>query len=201
MGGVINQPFSQYDEKNRIWTGKRIWGISANPSLSANNLGNTKPVNNNGENCSLKSSHKETFSVVISSSEDKELKEKLKSTGIIIHEIAAVGFKLLKVIDQTANVYLLSKGSSFKWDTCAAHGILRSMGGGVVSFQNAMHIAEEYGIVDNDLLEEKLKDSQIAYHEPDDELLEPGKMWSNTGGLIAFRDFKDLIVILKAFIR
>lgn len=201
MGGVINQPFSRYDDQNKTWTGRIIWGIHENSSLSVNNLKITKSINNNDEDCSLNSLHDSPFSVVISSSEDNELKEKLQSTGIMMHEIAAVGFKLLKVIDETVNVYILSKGSSFKWDTCAAHGILSSMDGGVVSYQTAVQIALDCGFTDSNLLKEKLKDSQLVYHKPDDELSEPGKMWSNTGGLIAFRNFKDLIIILKALIR
>lgn len=201
MGGVINQPFSRYDDQNKTWTGQIIWGIHENSSLSVNNLKITKSINNNDEDCSLNSLHDSPFSVVISSSEDNELKEKLQSTGIMMHEIAAVGFKLLKVIDETVNVYILSKGSSFKWDTCAAHGILSSMDGGVVSYQTAVQIALDCGFTDSNLLKEKLKDSQLVYHKPDDELSEPGKMWSNTGGLIAFRNFKDLIIILKALIR
>lgn len=201
MGGVINQPFSRYDDQNKTWTGQIIWGIHENSSLSVNNLKITKSINNNDEDCSLNSLHDSPFSVVISSSEDNELKEKLQSTGIMMHEIAAVGFKLLKVIDETVNVYILSKGSSFKWDTCAAHGILSSMDGGVVSYQTAVQIALDCGFPDSNLLKEKLKDSQLVYHKPDDELSEPGKMWSNTGGLIAFRNFKDLIIILKALIR
>lgn len=201
LGGVINQPFSRYDDQNKTWTGQIIWGIHENSSLSVNNLKITKSINNNDEDCSLNSLHGSPFSVVISSSEDNELKEKLQSTGIMMHEIAAVGFKLLKVIDETVNVYILSKGSSFKWDTCAAHGILSSMDGGVVSYQTAVQIALDCGFPDSNLLKEKLKDSQLVYHKPDDELSEPGKMWSNTGGLIAFRNFKDLIIILKALIR
>lgn len=201
LGGVINQPFSRYDDQNKTWTGQIIWGIHENSSLSVNNLKITKSINNNDEDCSLNSSHDRPFSVVISSSEDNELKEKLQSTGIMMYEIAAVGFKLLKVIDETVNVYILSKGSSFKWDTCAAHGILSSMDGGVVSYQTAVQIALDCGFTDSNLLKEKLKDSQLVYHKPDDELSEPGKMWSNTGGLIAFRNFKDLIIILKALIR
>ncbi|XP_031565218.1 inositol polyphosphate 1-phosphatase-like [Actinia tenebrosa] len=196
LGGVINQPFSRYDQKNRTWRGQIIWGISKNHSLSDNNLKTQRSINNNNEDCSLNNCGN-PFSVVISSSEDNELKEKLKATGIMMHEIAAVGFKLLNVIDETVNVYLLSKGSSFKWDTCAAHGILNSMGGGVVSFQTAVQIASECGFADSDLLKEKLKDSQLVYHKPDNELSEPGKMWSNSKGLIAFRNFKDLFIILK----
>lgn len=37
-----------------------------------------------------------------------------------------------------ADAYIISKGTTFKWDTCAPHSILKSLGGDVVDFKNTI---------------------------------------------------------------
>lgn len=45
-----------------------------------------------------------------------------------IRYAAGSGYKLMCVVEGWADAYLLSKASSYKWDTCAPHAILRALG-------------------------------------------------------------------------
>lgn len=36
-----------------------------------------------------------------------------------------------------ADAYILTKGTTYKWDTCAPHSILKSLGGDVIEFRAA----------------------------------------------------------------
>lgn len=49
-------------------------------------------------------------------------------------EAAGAGHKILAVIRGLCDAYVLSKGTTFEWDTCGPHAILKALGGGVVEF-------------------------------------------------------------------
>lgn len=41
-------------------------------------------------------------------------------------------------ISGLADAYILTKGTTFKWDTCAPHSILKSLGGDIVEFSKTL---------------------------------------------------------------
>jgi inositol polyphosphate 1-phosphatase len=79
-----------------------------------------------------------------------------------------VGNKILSVIEGNAFGYFLTKPSSYKWDTCAPHAILESVGGTLTDS----------------------KGDPIYYnlHDPDDKK----KSWCNSRGLIVIRNTENM---------
>ena len=107
------------------------------------------------------------------------IKEKLVQSGWQIATPAGAGYKLLSVIDGTADAFLLSQGSTFKWDTCGPQAILKACGGNLLSLAP--------------LLEGK-EPEELLYHRPECE--EDGTKWSNKEGIVAFRSkeaYRELI--------
>ena len=119
--------------------------------------------------------------VVLSSSESADLKSHLSSAGYTIAEASGAGYKQLCVACGDADVYVLSKGSTFRWDTCGPHAILKSLGGGIVSYNQVIQTAD------------KLQCLEIGYSTED-------ITYCNSDGLIAFRDLhmaEELVQTLR----
>ncbi|CAK1598751.1 unnamed protein product [Parnassius mnemosyne] len=112
--GVINQPF--YDGGN----GRMIWGVNYKGTHNWNGGGyKTKPDNK---------------TVLVSGAEKSDIIQKLKSSGWEVKSVPGAGNKLLKVALGEAAAYVVSQGTTFRWDTCAPHAVLNARGGGLVSF-------------------------------------------------------------------
>ena len=190
VAGVINQPFSvltEDNDKSKCWTGRRIWGISYGDHQCyylGKKEGKSTKVSQKDENYNF------NYSVAISKSESEDIREMLLSSGARIYIIAGVGHKLLNVIDGNVDFYILSHASSFRWDTCAPHAILSSMGGGVLCYQQAVALKSMLKELD----QTKLKQRELKYHRPN---LETGKRWAHTGGLIAFKSYQEVARLLK----
>ncbi|CAG9559973.1 unnamed protein product [Danaus chrysippus] len=149
--GVINQPF--YDNgKGRI-----IWGLNYADKCkwSHENNVNTNKV------------------ILMSSAEKPEIVEKFKSLGWEVKSVPGAGHKLLKVAIGEASAYIVSQGTTFRWDTCAPHAILLAKGGNVLNYTDYTPLtyndqkdleAHEYcnknGIIayDNNSILEEIKD-------------------------------------------
>lgn len=120
--------------------------------------------------------------MVLSSSEKQVVKEALTSLcgPDKLMYASGAGYKILCVIQGLADVYVLSEGSTFKWDSCAPHALLRALGGGVAN------------------LAESLQDSQteLTYHQPREEC-KGADRWANHGGLLAYRDPARLDAIIR----
>lgn len=187
VAGVINQPFfseAKDKQKNQQWRGRRIWGVAYNEHCYSF-LGNNPKLNQNDEFVSDRN-----FKIAVSSSESEEIKDKLLSSGVEIVSVSGVGHKLLQVIDRNVDFYILSHASSYKWDTCAAHAIICSLGGDVISFDEALALKSNMKDIDKiGLLKCRLK-----YHTPDDK---KGEKWSNTSGVIAFLSFSKVFELLQ----
>ncbi|XP_017787318.1 PREDICTED: inositol polyphosphate 1-phosphatase [Nicrophorus vespilloides] len=164
--GIVNQPFSELAEDNR-WRGRCHWGVS----LDDLKLCSAQPTHHRGSKL-----------VCLSSSEDAAIKEKLESKGFRLIEAAGAGYKILCTITGSADAYVLSKGSTYKWDTCGPQAVLKSLGGDVVQYSQA------------------LEDNLISVNYPTDY---ENKLESccNRSGLIAYRDpsiLQDIYDALKA---
>lgn len=157
--GVVNQPFAE-TRTDGGYIGKTFWGISTE-SMKLTNVpeigSSAKPV------------------AILSPSEDAKYIEALESLGFEIVFSAGAGHKLLNVVTGAASVYLLSKATTFKWDTCGPQAILNSLGGVLVN------------------LKEMLKTNQIVEVN-----YETGRGIANNGGILAVRNREALESVLRA---
>jgi len=189
VAGVINQPFSslvQDSSRRNQWNGRRLWGV-AHAEHCCYFLGKEK--NTGSEAKGDTTSH--NFKIAISSSESENLQKTMLSAGAKLLSISGVGHKLLHVIDGRVDFYVLSHASSFKWDTCAAHAILCSMGGGVVTYNGATSLK----LTTKELDKVNLEKCKIKYNKPDDDI---GKKWSNVNGVIAFKSYQRVFQLLDS---
>lgn len=168
--GVINQPFSHKDDSG--WRGKHFWGVSCD---GLNTCSVSRPKPGPGP----------VLSAVLSSSEKASVKDALSSLcgADRLMYASGAGFKILCVIQGLADVYVLSEGSTFKWDSCAPHALLRAMGGGVVDLSVALKSGSA--------------PVELTYHQPNEERTGADR-WANCGGLVAYRDSEQLCKVLEA---
>uniref|UniRef100_A0A3B3ZRC9 Uncharacterized protein n=1 Tax=Periophthalmus magnuspinnatus TaxID=409849 RepID=A0A3B3ZRC9_9GOBI len=169
--GVINQPFNHKDPDGS-WRGQHFWGVCCD-GLDLCSL--SRPQSGSGLDLSM----------VLSSSEKPSVTKALSS---ICHPdrlmyASGAGFKILCVIQGLADVYVLSEGSTFKWDSCAPHVLLKALGGGVVDLSKA--------------LESGLNQAELTYHQPNTECAGADR-WANSGGLVAYRDRDQLSKVITA---
>jgi inositol polyphosphate 1-phosphatase len=94
------------------WTGLCFWGVPTGTSLPP-----APPPSR---------------TICVSSSENRDVTLKLERTGYKIVEASGAGYKILAVITGLADAYVLTRDSTFKWDTCGPQAILRALGGDVV---------------------------------------------------------------------
>ncbi|XP_018342321.1 PREDICTED: inositol polyphosphate 1-phosphatase [Trachymyrmex septentrionalis] len=148
--GVVNQPFCTNIDSQ--WTGKCYWGFLGGgvAKSSISNACNVDKI------------------ILLSHFEDADVKSKLLSSGFRLVEATGAGYKILSVAIGQAAAYLLSKGSTYKWDTCGPQALLSSVGGSIIEFKEF--------IVNPD------SDNLSVNYLP------IGTNFSNRAGLIAYRD-------------
>ncbi|XP_066581792.1 inositol polyphosphate 1-phosphatase isoform X1 [Prorops nasuta] len=156
--GVVNQPF--YTNFNGMWKGISYWGYNKNGI---------------GE-CSIANGGDSNKVAVLSRCEDDYLKNKLLANNFTMVEASGAGYKILSVALGQADVYILSKGSTYRWDTCAPQSLLLSLGGGILDYQKFITNPDS-------------DDLNVKY-------LTSSTNFSNSGGLIAYRN-KEILEILK----
>lgn len=101
---------------------------------------------------------------------------------------AGAGYKLLCLALSLSDTYVSSQASTYRWDTCALHAILKSIGGGILTFSDTI------ALKDNILTQ--LQRFQLNYLENKNSPNGP-KKWCNLNGIIAYRS----VDCLKATIR
>lgn len=158
--GVINQPFF-HGSKDEGYRSKIFYGASINGE--------------NHHNIVDSSSDNSKKVAIISSAESRG--PTLESAGYKAVVSNGAGYKLLKVIENDASIYFLSKDTSFKWDTCAGQAILNSIGGDVIDLQASIR---------------KKKPISLTYKEGEDKC--------NKTGLIAYRSVVHLINLIPSFL-
>lgn len=187
--GVINQPFVSQNLTTLRWKGQCYWGLSY--------------METNIHSLQLDASQSETqtetsdsefsspFSAVISTSEKDAIKAALaRVCGGSVFPAAGAGYKSLCVVQGLADIYIFSEDSTYKWDSCAAHAILRAMGGGMVDMKECLERSPEPGL---DL-------PQLLYHM-ENKGASGVDLWANKGGLIAYRSRNRLDVFLSRLIQ
>ncbi|XP_063223592.1 inositol polyphosphate 1-phosphatase [Bacillus rossius redtenbacheri] len=170
--GVVNQPFFSRD--GTVWHGRCLWGVSYNgvsrSSVKLVDASKTKKV------------------VVLSSSESTALRTALRWTGYHPAEVAGAGYKLLCVADGSADAYILSKATTFYWDTCGPHALLRALGGCVKDYDSLLQTADI----------DRCKELSYKVSEVEDAAQGISK-FCNHGGFIATRDrdtLEELAVLI-----
>ncbi|XP_072775766.1 inositol polyphosphate 1-phosphatase isoform X2 [Taeniopygia guttata] len=172
--GVINEPFFQRDPQTHRWQGRYHWGVAH---------GDTRL-------CSLSPPlPRPRPRVVLSRAESEAVRGALGSLGGGPPLLAAgAGYKLLCVALGLADAFVLSLPTTFAWDSCAPHAILRALGGGVVALEGALRARRAGGTGEP---------PELRYHRP-----EPGRAgpqrWANRGGLVAFVHPPHLRAVLAA---
>uniref|UniRef100_A0A3Q3VTX8 Inositol polyphosphate 1-phosphatase n=1 Tax=Mola mola TaxID=94237 RepID=A0A3Q3VTX8_MOLML len=166
--GVINQPFNYKDPAGG--GGRHFWGVSYG---GVNACSESRPKDRPGRG----------LSVVLSSNEKQAVKETLTSLcgSDKLMYASGAGYKILCVIQGLADVYVLSEGSTFKWDSCAPHALLRALGGGVVDLAKCLQSSSEA----------QDHQTELTYHQPYAEC-KGADRWANHGGLVAYRDCAQL---------
>uniref|UniRef100_A0A3P9HSU6 Inositol polyphosphate 1-phosphatase n=1 Tax=Oryzias latipes TaxID=8090 RepID=A0A3P9HSU6_ORYLA len=175
--GVINQPFHHKDPAGGGWRGKHYWGVC---------FGNIHFCSEAPPKGSPEAERR--LSVVLSSSEKQMVKEALTSLcgPDRLMYASGAGYKILCVIQGLADAYVLSEGSTFKWDSCAPHALLRAIGGGVVDL--SLSLRSSCGAQDQKM--------ELTYHQPNADCT-GADLWANRGGLVAYRDFSQLHSLIQ----
>ena len=99
--------------------------------------------------------------------------QSLSTAGYQVQLACGCGYKLLCVIDGLADMFVQTESSGYRWDTCAPHAILRSLGGDV----------ERWSAVVSSPAEK----APLVYHRPDEPVLDEAKKWKIVGGILAYR--------------
>lgn len=183
--GVINQPFHCRDESGNGWKGKHFWGI-AHGGFSACSVPRPKcPSKGSEDGASL--------TIVLSSTEKPVLKEALAPLcpGQQLMYASGAGYKILCVILGLADMYVLSEGSTFKWDSCGPHALLRALGGGVVELGRQPPAG-----ANGSQMQELHRGAELTYHKPNNGC-RGADCWANQGGLVAYLDPKVLSKVLE----
>ncbi|XKL67059.1 hypothetical protein PGB90_010479 [Kerria lacca] len=122
MIGVINQPF--FKNVNEKWLGRCFWGVS----IKDFNFSSVSPIAT--VRC-------EKF-IAISACESYHNKQKLEEAGFKLITPAGAGYKILCVILNLIDAYVLTKGTTFYWDTCCCHAIIKAQKGNIWNFENSL---------------------------------------------------------------
>ncbi|NWR63079.1 INPP phosphatase, partial [Bucorvus abyssinicus] len=172
--GVINEPFFRRDPQTRRWQGRYHWGVAYGDTR----LSSLSPPSPRPAPC-----------VVLSRAEGAAVRGALQPLcGDRLRFAAGAGYKMLCVILGLADAYVLSEGSTFAWDACAPHAILRALGGGVVALEGALR-ARRRG--------DAGPPPELVYNRP----LEGAagtQRWANRGGLVAYVHPQHLEAVLAA---
>ncbi|XP_044277856.1 inositol polyphosphate 1-phosphatase [Varanus komodoensis] len=160
--GIINEPFFQEALPAHGWQSKYHWGISYRgthlSSLSRPQL-------------------QASPRVVLSTNEKVGLQKALAPLcGEQLCFASGAGYKMLCVALGLADAYVLSEGSTFKWDSCGPHAILQALGGGIVDLSAALQ-AWRAG--------QGKQLPELTYHKPLEGSV-GADCWANQGGLVAY---------------
>lgn len=193
--GVINQPFVTRDPHSLRWSGRYFWGLSYNDINICSLQTDVNAASTAAEDlCEESSRQKEemqdgdnNLSAVISTNESDTIKSAL--SVVRLYYAAGAGYKSLCAVQGFVSVYLLSEDTTFKWDCCAPHAILKSMGGGMVDFRECLK-RKSNGNVD--------ELPELIYNTPVNGATGVDR-WANKGGLVAYRCRKHLDTIMNLF--
>ncbi|XP_048028877.1 inositol polyphosphate 1-phosphatase [Megalobrama amblycephala] len=177
--GVINQPFNHKISAGKGWKGQHIWGVSYG-DVNVCSYTRCRPSNPQKSEC---------LSVLLSSSERTAVKDALATLpNSSLMYASGAGYKILCVVQGLVDVYVLSEGSTFKWDSCAPHAVLRALGGGISDLSECLHAH---------LNGHKGHTAELTYHQPRNHS-QGVERWANQGGIIAYLDSSIIDKVVAA---
>lgn len=182
--GVINQPFAARDPETLRWTGQYFWGIAYGETKICS-LRFQDDLRKDHLSGQTQEEESDGLSVVMSTSENENIKRALSLQRL--YYAAGAGYKCLCTVQGLASLYLFSEDTTFKWDCCAPHAILRSLGGGMVDFRECLKRKKDGGLRDL---------PELVYNAPV-ERAKGAERWANKGGLVAFRSPKHLDAVMN----
>ncbi|KAM7359319.1 inositol polyphosphate 1-phosphatase-like isoform 2-T6 [Cochliomyia hominivorax] len=174
--GVISQPFGNKIDDN-IYNSAVYWGIAL-PDLQAH----SKKLDNEINRTRLLG--------IFSSSERADLLQQMLDLGYEFAFSAGAGHKALKVITGEVDAYVLSKGSTFKWDTCAPQAILRSLNGDIIDFKNSIKEGKPLPLLYTASEEEAKEEGEEQEENGEVDKATDTDWKCNSNGLIAVKDLK-----------
>lgn len=131
--------------------------------------------------------------VMLSSSEDARVQSALKAVSRVTYASGA-GYKILVTVLGLVDAYVISKSTTYKWDVCGPHAIMKSRGGGVVRYSKAIQLFREKA---GQLTESDLNDLQVKYATSDKVSAQGEKIWCNDGGIIVYSEKSFLFKLLE----
>ncbi|XP_043939603.1 inositol polyphosphate 1-phosphatase [Protopterus annectens] len=159
--GIINEPFYQQDCKTLQWRGHYYWGISYN-GTNISSVPRPEP--------------QPSISVVLSSSENENTKQSLSCLcGRKMYYACGAGYKFLCLLTGHVDTYVFSEDTTFKWDSCAPHAILKALGGGILDLAGSLKTKGK----------QHAELPELKYNKPIQGAM-GANQWANQGGLIAF---------------
>ncbi|XP_078484836.1 3'(2'),5'-bisphosphate nucleotidase 1-like [Ciona intestinalis] len=115
IGGVINQPFYNYQAGSQAKLGRTIWGLVG---LGAFGWNRSEPPTGRRILITTRSHSNELVNLCLSS-----------MSPTAVERQGGAGNKALRVIEGEADAYVFASPGCKKWDTCAPEAILRAVGG------------------------------------------------------------------------
>lgn len=171
MMGVVNQPFFQIQTLSngkKVFQSRCIWGYDIDGEKGNNIAEVVSDSRIDGQRA-----FERTKDVVLVGGGDESdtIRENLEQIAEISY-VAGAGHKLLRVALGYADLLVSTSKSTYFWDTCSGHAVLRSMGGGLI------------GLLEEDMINVKnLENQQIRYRPKTDNAIEN---YNNSKGLIAY---------------
>lgn len=195
--GVINQPFAIKDPITLRWKGQWYWGLSymgCNISSLQFSADNGKPDNKvDHDPHRAGTAGKNSYAAVTSSAEAKDV---LGALSIVcdenLHFAAGAGYKCLCVIQELVDFYVFSEDTTFKWDSCAPHAILKSLGGGILDLSECIKSTHQ---------NKKLCVRPHLLYNSEVQGASGADRWANKGGLVAYRSEQHLELFMNLFIK
>ncbi|XP_072274902.1 inositol polyphosphate 1-phosphatase [Pyxicephalus adspersus] len=193
--GVVNQPFATRDPETNRWKSQWYWGLSyKDTNICSIQFSAISGQTNNKLGCGFlhAESEKKSYGVVTSQSERGDV---LRSITAVcagnLHFAAGAGYKSLCVIQGLVDFYVFSEDTTFKWDSCAPHAILKSMGGGMLNLSECLKILKQ---------KKTLLDRPDLLYNSEVTGATGADKWANKGGLVAYRSEEHLKCFLDLFV-
>ncbi|XP_043267278.1 inositol polyphosphate 1-phosphatase [Venturia canescens] len=162
--GVVNQPF--FTCENSQWKGHCYWGYVSEDGTRKHSF-------------ILPDEPSEVL--LLGRNECPAVKTTLVENGFQTVEIPGAGYKILSVAIGHAKAYVLSKSTTFRWDTCAPQALLRSLGGGIIDYSKFTNSTDS-------------EDFHLRYSGEDTD-------FANRGGLVAYRDTETLESLRRVLLK
>ena len=120
IAGVIHQPF--YSSESLKFCGRTIWGVRGIGSFGV--YRNPPPSGRRFVVTTLSHNNPSVIQAIDSMNAEKVIR------------VGGCGFKVLQVIEGSADAYVFATPGTKKWDTCAPEAIITAMGGRVTDMLN-----------------------------------------------------------------